>query len=173
MSQPVIDPHRLATWEDRSPSLAAMLNPALITAVLAIAAQEYAGRRDDHLPTAYAFLILPLVLHRGTRERLPRTIASHWANWVSDNPVLMAGFPARAIELREHVREGLRFGLRHGILAVDEVGGLVAVDDPVVVPPKTSRGDFRELMVASQRLGRWLTKLDRPATAFALLGVRP
>jgi len=150
-----------------------MLNPALIAAVLAAAAREYAVRRDESLPAAYAFLIVPLVLHRDTRENLPRSVASHWANWASDNPVLIAGFPARAVALREHVREGLRFGLRHGVLTVDDFGGLVPADAKTAVPTTTANGDIRELVIAAQRVGRWLTKLELPATAFALLGVRP
>jgi Family of unknown function (DUF6521) len=150
-----------------------MLNPALIAVVLAAAAREYVGRRDESLPTAYAFLIVPLVLHRDTREQLPRSVTSHWANWASDNPVLIAGFPARAIALREHVREGLRFALRHGVLSIDDVGGLAPAHGKTIVPTTTAAGDIRELVSAAQRVGRWLTKLDLPATAFALLGVRP
>jgi hypothetical protein len=173
MSEPDTDSYALSAWGLRSPTVAAMLNPALIAAVLTVAAREYVGRRSESLPSPYAFLIAPLVLHRDTREELPRSATSHWANWASDNPVLIAGFPARAVALREHVREGLRFGLRHGVLSIDGIGGLVPVDGETIVPAKTADGDIRDLVVAAQRVGRWLTKLDLPATAFALLGVRP
>jgi hypothetical protein len=173
VTHPDDDARRLSPWDGRSPAVAAMLNPALIAMILAIAAREYSGRRDDALPAPYAFLIAPLVLHRDTRNELPRSVASHWANWASDNPVLIAGFPSRAIALREHVREGFRFGLRHGVLILDDAAGLVALQQKTIIPTTTSAGDIRDLVIAAQRVGRWLTKLELPATAFALLGVRP
>jgi hypothetical protein len=150
-----------------------MLNPALIVAVLVVAIQEYSERRKDPLLAAHAFLIVPLVLHRDTRERLPIRSSSHWSKWVSDNPLLIAGFSARAIALREHIREGLRFALRHGLLSLDASGGLVLGQSSAAIPSRTAEGDIRDLLVGAQRVGRWLTKLELPATAFALLGVRP
>jgi hypothetical protein len=150
-----------------------MLNPALIASVLVIAVQEYSERRKDPLLAAHAFLIVPLVLHRDTRERLPIRSSSHWTKWVSDNPVLIAGFPARALALREHVREGLRFGLRYGVLSLDGFGGLVLGQTSATIPGRTAEGDIRDLLTGAQRVGRWLTKLELPATAFALLGMRP
>lgn len=150
-----------------------MLNPAVIVAVLVIAVQEYSERRKDPLLAAHAFLIAPLVLHRDTRERLPLRSTTHWSKWVSDNPVLIAGFPARALALREYVREGLRFGVRCGTLAIDDFGGLILGQTSAEIPSRTAEGDIRDLLTGAQRVGRWLTKLELPATAFALLGMRP
>jgi len=95
MSQPEIYPPNLPPWDRRSPAVAAMLNPALIAAILITATAEYVRLRNESLPAAHAFLIPPLVLHRATREELPRSVTSHWPKWVADHPVLVAGFPAR------------------------------------------------------------------------------
>jgi hypothetical protein len=64
-------------------------------------------------------------------------------------------------------REGLRLGLRCEVLTIEEgrLRGTIAV-------PKLG-GELRNLMKAAALLGRWLTKLEEPSTAFALLGVRP
>ena len=82
-------------------------------------------------------------------------------------------YPARAVALREYVREGLRFALRYGALSIDPEGGLLPAHNPVAPRRPSAQGDLRQVIAASQRVGRWLTKLDLPATAFALLGVRP
>lgn len=173
MNQPEIYPANLPGWARRSPAVAAMLNPALIAAILVAATEEYVRLRDESLPAAHAFLIPPLVLHRATREELPRSVTSHWPKWVADHPVLVAGFPARAVALREYVREGLRFAVRYGALSIDVVGGLTPAHSPAPSRRPSAQGDVRQVIAASQRVGRWLTKLDLPATAFALLGVRP
>jgi hypothetical protein len=172
LSHPATAPSALPEWRSRSPAVAAMLNPALIASVLVIAIQEYSERRKDPLLAAHAFLIVPLVLHRDTRERLPARSNTHWSKWVSDNPVLVAGFSARALALRGHVREGLRFGFRCGALSLD-AGGLVLGQTSATIPSRTAEGDIRDLLTGAQRVGRWLTKLELPTTAFALLGMRP
>lgn len=148
-----------------------MLNPALIAALTASAVERYGAASGQPMPWAFPFLIAPLVLHRDTREALPQRITTHWARWVSDHPLLEAGFAPRSLSLVEPVRDGLRFGLSIGALGLAEgralTGGLASnarVDGD---------GDVAAIIRASGFVGRWLTRLDQPATAFALLGVTP
>jgi hypothetical protein len=161
----------MTAWVDRSPVAAAMLNPALLAAVTAAATEEYARAKDEAMPWALAFLIAPLTLHRDTREALPRRTSSHWTKWVSENPVLVAGFPARAQSLAEVTREGIRFGLARGVFVADDHGGLRGGLATKARPARV--GDIAEVVRAAGFVGKWLTKLDQPAPAFALLGVTP
>jgi hypothetical protein len=149
-----------------------MLNPALLAAVTAAAASQYQRADGEPMPWPLAYLVAPLVLHRGTREALPRTTRTHLGNWVSQNPVLHAGIPARAQSLAEPVREGLRFGLAHGLLRVDHQGRLTGF---LVAPPKTSAApdEMAQIIARAGQVGKWFAKLDKPATAFAMLGVAP
>jgi hypothetical protein len=112
------------------------------------------------------FIVAPLVLHRSTRHALPRSTTTHLASWVSRNAVLQAGFAARARALAPAVREGTRFGLRHGVLTVS-AGGL----DGTVGSGRDP--ELQQLLRSAQLVGRWLAKTDQPATAFAILGVEP
>ncbi|WP_346533852.1 three component ABC system middle component [Micromonospora sp. DPT] len=159
-------------WVERSPIPAAMLNPALFASLSAASAEEYRRRSRRNMPWHMVFLIAPLVLHRTTREALPRDVRTHMANWVGDHAVIIAGFPERARELVVPVQEGLRFGLRHQVLEIDGEGGLRG-SLSVGARPETAGGDLPGLVRAAGFMGRWLTKLDQPATAYALLGVTP
>ena len=163
--------HWVTSWIERSPAVAAMLNPALLAVVAGAAAEEYTRLSGEPMHYAYPYLVAPLVLHRETREALPRRIDSHLATWLLRNPVLAAGFPERAKSLTPSVTEGLRFGLTHGSLSLTDSGHLVGGIAGNVRPAKV--GDIASIVNKSEFVGRWLTKLDRPATAFALLGVRP
>lgn len=157
----------MIAWSERPPQAAHLLNPALTGVLAAAAAQAYEATRREHLPWPLLFLIIPIALHRSTRMSLPRSTATHLSTWVSRNPELIAGFPPRAAFLAPYVREGFRFGVRHGILAIypDGVqGSLAAVESP---------GDLSQLVKAAAFCGRWLAKIERPSTVFALLGVRP
>lgn len=172
MTEPDPGSSGIPSWTQRSPVVAAMLNPALLAAISAAATEEYTRLRGQAMPSGYVYLIAPLVLHRDTRDALPRSTNSHWSKWVSDHALIVAGFPARAVALKANVREGLRFALRHEALAVDMDGGLRGGLGAEARRAST-QGDIRDLIAAAGRVGRWLTKLDQPATAFALLGVRP
>lgn len=149
-----------------------MLNPALLAAVTAAAASEYERAGGEPMPWPLAYLVAPLVLHRGTRDALPKTTRTHLGNWVSQNPVIHAGIPARAQSLAEPVREGLRFGLTHGILQVDARGRLTG---DLASPAKKAAvpGEVDQIIAKSGLVGKWFAKIDQPATAFAVLGVAP
>ncbi|WP_428834056.1 three component ABC system middle component [Microbispora maris] len=161
----------MTLWTERSPVAAALLNPALLGVVTAAAASEYRRASDKEMPWALAFLIAPLVLHRETREALPRDTRSHLATWVTNNPVLRSGFPQRARSLVEPVREGLRFGLANGFLSVTQGGGLLGALSSSARPQRGS--DLAAVVRSAGFVGKWLTKIDQPSTAFALLGVAP
>lgn len=156
-------------WDDRTAAVADMLNPALIAAITAAAATEYERRGGATMPFEFAFLITPLVLHGETREQLPNRIDSHMSKWAIDHQVIIAGFGPRACALVEPVREGLRFGLRHGILSLAD--GTLTGHLPSRRPAQV--GDIRQIYAKAGFVGRWLTQLEGPATAFALLGVTP
>ena len=146
-----------------------MLNPALVAALTAAAASEYERRGGDAMPFEFAFLIAPLVLHSDTRAQLPNRVDSHLSKWVVEHQVLMAGFGPRARATVEPVREGIRFGLRTGAL---ELTDAALVGHPAKRRPARV-GDIAEIYAKAGFVGRWLTQLESPTTAFALLGVTP
>lgn len=160
-------------WIERPRLEATLLNPALFAAVLSVAAHEYEARGDvvrgdGPMIWPLGFLVPPLVLHRPTREALPATIATHLPTWIRRQPLIRAAFPERARQLSPLTREGLRTGVRHGVLVLDD--GRLRGTLPV---PTDATGDLRDVLKSASLVGRWLTKLDQPSSAFALLGVRP
>jgi hypothetical protein len=153
-------------WASRSHVEATLLNPALLAALMAQAAWTY-EQESESMTWALAFLVAPIVLHRPTRNALPRDTRTHLSTWVSREPVLRAGFPERAIAMAPLVREGMRFGLRHGALTTS--GGRIRGVALESAPP----GELRTLLRTAGLVGRWFAKTDQPSTVFALLGVRP
>ncbi|CCQ18153.1 putative uncharacterized protein [Rhodococcus sp. AW25M09] len=154
-------------WSQRSSAVADLLNPAIIAAAIAAAAVQYERRDHTLMPFELSFLVVPLVLHRDTRTSLPTRVDSHLARWVTSNPLLAAGFGARAKALTEPVREGIRFGLRCGALHLDgpHLSGQLRRRPAVV-------GDVTQIISKAGFVGRWFAQLESSATAFALLGVK-
>lgn len=161
----------LPSWEFRHTVTAAMLNPALVGAVLAGSAERYEFVSGEAMPWEYSFLIAPLVFHRETRHSLPNRIDSHLTKWISENPVLVTGFPARAREMRPYVREGLRFALRTSSLSLLADGTLTGTIRPSKA--RLASPELKEFIASAGFVGRWLTNVDRPVSAFQLFGVAP
>jgi len=155
----------MTEWAQRPRLEATLLNPALLSVLLAPAAHEH-EKAKARMPWPVAFLILPLVMHRPTRVVLPRDTRTHFSTWVRRHPLLRAGFPERAVAMTPLTREGIRYGMRAGILDLQDgtLGG-VALDRPA--------GEVGQLMKAAGLIGRWVAKTEQPSTAFALLGVAP
>lgn len=147
-----------------------MLNPALLAVVIAASAIEYERADGDPMPWPLAFLVAPLVMHRGTREALPRTTRTHLGSWVAQHAIEHAGFARRAQSLTDPVREGLRFGLANEVLRVDDQGRL---SGSIASPGPGKGSETAQLVAKAGLVGKWLTKVDNPATAFIVLGVAP
>jgi hypothetical protein len=156
----------MSAWTERPRVEATLLNPALIAVLLAAAARDY-DSPSARMPWPLAFLVPPLVLHRPTRDALPRDTRTHLSTWIRRQPLLRAGFPARAAAMVPLTREGLRFGLRAGVLARDGASLIGHLD------AEAPAGELRQLVQRAGLVGRWMAKTDQPSTVFALLGVAP
>ncbi|MGW5216149.1 three component ABC system middle component [Streptomyces sp. NPDC004051] len=151
----------------RPQAVAAFLNPALVGAVQAVIAHEYALKRNRAMVWPLALVLPVLVLHRSTREALPPSIRTHLPTWVARHPALLAGFGARVDSTLPVLREGLRFAIRYGLIRVG--------DGVVQAAPVSMRGvdgELREVLKAARLVGKWAATVDQPSTLLALLGVR-
>ncbi|WP_431236728.1 three component ABC system middle component [Mycolicibacterium aichiense] len=155
----------MTAWVERSPVAAAYLNPALAASIICEAAQAYQRDRDPMIwPLAY--VVLPFVLHRPTRNALPSNTRTHLSTWVGREPVLRAGFPYRAISLAPITSEGLRFGVRYRMLRLQDGHIHNRINQNTEIDPALT-----QLLSAARLVGRWLAKSREPSTVFALLGV--
>ncbi|WP_120004372.1 three component ABC system middle component [Nesterenkonia muleiensis] len=162
----------LPAWPVRSPVPAAMFNPALISAAVATAANQYEETAGFAMSWPLAYLVTPLVLHRPTREGLPRTKATSLAKWVGDNAVLVEGLPVRARQMTPYVREGLRFGLREGTMELLDGDALRSLASAQINVRKVD-GDLAMIYRASGMIGRVFGRAGSAAAIFASLRVQP
>lgn len=156
----------MIAWHDRPRLVAHFLNPALMAVVASTSAAEYERARREPMPWVLLFVVAPLVLHGPSRRALPPNTRTHLSTWVARNPVIRSGFAERARALSPQVKDGVRYGVRCGalILAGQSIRGR---------SPSQATGQVGELVIAARLVGRWLAKLDRAATAYALFGISP
>lgn len=161
-------------WSERSPEEAHLLNPAFCCINLISACAGYSDSADRPLPFALCFMVLPITLHRRTRESLPRSIRTSIPAWLQRNTDARIGFYGRVMALRPHTREALRYGLGLGLIRVGNSGGLNATADASVKRSIRSLDrEARECVNRAKFLGRWLGSSASTETTMALWGIRP
>lgn len=161
-------------WSLRSREERSLLNPGFCANLLWHAARGYAGV-EGGLPFEEAFLVLPFVLHRETREALPRGIRTSLAVWLEDNPLARGRIVSRARFLVTFTKEGLTFGGQHGLIRIEE-GRIYAEEKWKRVVNHSlgaSSDEVRECAKRAEFLGKWFAQAGSTPTVLALIGVRP
>ena len=79
-------------WDDRNPIVANLFNPAFCGQIIRIVVQSYNQNSNKKFPFALVFIILPILLHKETRERMPKSIRTYFLVWIEENGYLFINF---------------------------------------------------------------------------------
>jgi hypothetical protein len=161
-------------WADRSPEIAALLNPAFCGYLISVGLAEYTKNINEGAPYAFPFVMLPLVLHKPSRTLLPRSTRTAFSAWITNANTAIAkiGYAERAKNVVPYVREALVFAIQNGRVQINKAGQLRTLKPtPKSFPNATQEID--ECVRAAMLCGKWFSKVGDFKTAMALLGVRP
>ncbi len=165
----------MTTWEQRSNEERALLNPGFCANLFWHAARGYAGESGGALSFEESFLVLPFVLHRETREALPRTTRTSLAVWLEENPLARGRVANRARLLVPFTKEALIFAGIHGFIRLD-IGQLRSGDRWTGAVTSALGVSSDEVQICAKRadfVGRWFARAGSASTVLALIGVRP
>ncbi|MFT3698260.1 MAG: DUF6521 family protein [Kofleriaceae bacterium] len=162
-------------WEQRSVEEAYLLNPAFCSLLLSEAIHGHHSETGESMTFTGAFLILPIVLHKATREAIPRMITATLATWLDVRPEIILRFPDRARSLVPFTKEAILFGACRSTIRVAQDGALM----PGAVVPTTRKylleatAEVIDCMKKARFVGRWFGKSGSVSTVMALFGVAP
>ena len=125
---------------------------------------------------ALAFLVLPITMHRGTRQALPGSTVTALLPWLQEDGSNWSIFQHGFDGSNRSVEEAIMFGVDHGALAIADGGGLVVGIKEVATTEKKTElftSEARECIDRAAFLGRWLSVAGTPATILAAWGVAP
>lgn len=165
----------MTNWESRSREERSLLNPAFCANLMWHAARGYTGDGAGMLSFEESFLVLPFVLHRETREGLPRSTRTSLAVWLDENPLASGRVASRARLLVPFSKEALTFGGLHGFIRLER-GRLHAEESWKKVVNrvlKESSGEVRDCAKRAEFIGKWFSETGSAATVLALMGVCP
>lgn len=161
-------------WSERPAEEARIFNPAFCGEVLCRSVGEYWQRARAPMNIALAFLILPLSLHKGTRDQLPKRASVAFVGWIAEHHIVIAESALRVERMRPVVRESMIFAIRHRRLAVQD-GGLIPGEArlPLSAKASVSTTDADEARSAAALLGRWFAAQGEAAPVLQGFGVLP
>jgi len=162
----------MAAWDERPLEIANLLNPAFCALLLRDAAAGYRQQAASGLPYSVTFLVLPIVLHRPTREALPRTINAIMHAWIQEHSARQVEIVDRVRMLVPYTREAIIFGIQHRALAIVENGALESamLRATMSFPDRTDAMTCRH---AAGLLGRWFGRTGDASQILAMWGLRP
>ena len=112
-------------WANRPPEIAALLNPAFCGLLISTALDTYTQNTIEGAPYAFPFVILPLILHKPTRQAFPRSSRTAFSTWITNADtaaIAKVGFAKRAKNMAPYVKEALTFAMQHNSIYVTESG---------------------------------------------------
>jgi len=165
----------LETWQDRSVITANLLNPAFCGEVLRRSISAYNDNDDDEtMPYSLLCIILPVVLHKATRDKMPLRTSTYFHSWVDSNEYLFLNFGSRVKQLLPYTKESILFLLKHKAVFINE-GGKVEIS--VSYRKKNPRGEnieeVKQILKKAELIGKWLRLTGNPQTIYMFLKIQP
>jgi hypothetical protein len=159
-------------WAKRPVEEANLINPAYCSLLIATVAQGYESEEKE-LPFSVSFLILPMVLHPFTRNRLPRTTKTSIPVWLKNNPDILLGFSKRVKAMVPYTKEALLFGLKHNLI-IHGRGHQILSNGEISLSYDSPRSeDVKECLKIAGFIGRWFAKGGSENLLYALFGIKP
>ena len=165
----------MTPWINRSPEERGQLTPSFCAVLLWHAARGHTANSKVALPFETAFLVLPMVLHRETRESLPKSVKTSLAVWLNEKSLARSRIADRSRMLVPFTKEALSFGGMHGFLSLKTSVVEANFDwkNKVNACLKASSDEVGTCAKRAEFLGKWFAKTGSAATVMALIGVRP
>jgi hypothetical protein len=162
----------MKAWNQRPFEIRNLFNPAFCGVVLHRALTGYEEENELGMPFSLALLVLPLCLHKDTRQVLSENSRGYFLKAVEKNPRVLVGFAERAKHLLPFTMEALGFLMEHGCFVVNEQGHLRTVERSLR-KKVTGSDESVESQRVAKFIGKEFARISDRVTIFTSLGVRP
>lgn len=167
-------PFQMKPWDQRPFEIRNLFNPAFCGLVLFRALQGYEEADTRGMPYSLSLLVLPLCLHKHSRQALAASSRGHLLNVAEKHPQVQVGFAERATAMLPYALEGFGLLMERGCIAIADDGRIQTI-------PKTARKTIdmngTDETISCQRVarfvGREFARIADRATVYTTFGIRP
>ncbi len=162
----------MRSWEQRSTEVAYLLNPSFCGRIIYQSIKVYSEQSNRPMPFPLVYLILPLVLHKKTRERI--NSVTQMQVWIQRNPDVLIGFAERANSMVKVTNEGVEILLQSGVINLTDNAELEQCKlKKSLNPSKYTNDEIKQCITKSSNVARWFAKAGTVETIYTSWGVRP
>jgi len=161
-------------WDQRPFEIRNLFNPAFCGLVLFRGLHGYEEDDPRGMPFSLSLLVLPLCLHKDSRELIASSPRSYLLKTAEKHQQIMVGFAARVTQMLPYAFEGFGLLMERGCIAVANDGRIRTVPKMV---RKAVDGTGTAETVACQKVapivGREFARIADRATVYTTFGIRP
>lgn len=160
------------SWNERIHEVAYLLNPAFCGRLLYSTISTYCTKTQHGFPFPLVYLVLPLVLHKETREKINSQKRLHV--WAQQYPQLLLDFPRRASELIPITNEAIELLLQTGeIILTSNAEFEISIRGNNLTTNKYVDAEIKDCLRKCEHIARWFANAGRVENTYIALGVRP
>ena len=157
---------------NRRPIEANLVNPAFCALVLHQTIEGYRKVALRGMDFSLAFLVLPVVLHKATRDLIPISIATKLHVWVQRHHEVRIGFAQHMQNTVPITKEALLFGMQHEAIQLDEQGALVVGKQKLEPFEAKPDSEVDTCLKKALFVGRWFADAGSTASVIAAWDVK-
>jgi hypothetical protein len=158
-------------WNQRPREVRNLFNPAFCGLVLVRGIDGFIAVAKRPMPFSLSLLILPLCLHKRTREQLKASPRAYLSSILQEHPEIRVGLAKRAQGLWAYTMEAFEYLMNNGVISVDNSGG-IAVKKSTVCKTISGSQETKDCQTVARSLGGKMALINDRATIYTTLGVR-
>lgn len=159
-------------WGQRPFELRNLFNPAFCGLILFRAIQGYEEENSHGLPFSLSMLVLPLCLHKDSRNVIAGSPRSYLLKTTENNPQLQVGFADRAASMLPYALEAFGLLMERGCISVTDDGRLQSIPDKVR-KSVTGTDETKTCQRVARIIGREFARIADRVTIYTTFGIRP
>lgn len=160
-------------WEERNTIVANLFNPAFCGEIIRLVVQSYNKHTSIKFPFAFSFIVLPILLHKETRDRMPRSIRTYFFVWVQENDNLFFDFSKRTKNMVKYTKEAISFLLAYKRIEINEQGELDAQNERSRQIRNEDYQEYNEIIKKAEMLGKWLATTSDVKSIYSFFKITP
>lgn len=159
-------------WDQRPFEIRNLFNPAFCGLVLFRAMNSYEEKDTRGMPFSLSLLVLPLCLHKESREVIARNPRRYLLKTTEENQQVMVGFAERVTQMLPYTFEGFGLLMERGCITIADDGCIQTLPNRV---RKSITGTVETVSCqkVARIVGMEFARIGDRMTIYTTFGIRP
>lgn len=159
-------------WNERPREIRNLFNPAFCGLVLTRGVEGFTEKGNRPMPFSLTLLILPLCLHKRTRDQIKQAPRAYFTKILQEHPEIRINLAQRTCDLLPYTMEAFGYLMACEAIFIDDSGS-IGVKEKTICQSIKGTVDTQDCQIVARSLGKKLALLNDRVTIYSTLGIRP